>query len=89
VRLTGTTDRVRVLEDGRKGISDVKTGGRATEKDKSTGKLRAVTKGHHPQLGVYTLMAEAKPARCWTRRPKSSACRPPRARPAPRVRWPT
>jgi len=57
VRVTGTTDRVRQLEDGRKGISDVKTGGRATEKT-ATGGRRAVTKGHHIQLGIYTLMAE-------------------------------
>lgn len=57
VRVTGTTDRVRVLEDSRKGISDLKTGGRATEKTESGGR-RAVTKGHHIQLGIYTLMAE-------------------------------
>lgn len=57
VRVTGTTDRVRQIEDGRKGISDVKTGGRATEKAESGGR-RAVTKGHHIQLGIYTLMAE-------------------------------
>lgn len=57
VRVTGTTDRVRQLEDGRKGISDVKTGGRATEKVDGGGR-RAVTKGHHIQLGIYTLMAE-------------------------------
>lgn len=57
VRVTGTTDRVRQLVDGRKGISDLKTGGRATEKTESGGR-RAVTKGHHIQLGIYTLMAE-------------------------------
>jgi len=57
VRVTGTTDRVRQLQDGRKAISDVKTGGRATEKLESGGR-RAVTKGHHIQLGIYTLMAE-------------------------------
>lgn len=57
VRLTGTTDRIRLLEDGRKGASDLKTGGRATEKTES-GARRAVTKGHHIQLGIYTLMAE-------------------------------
>lgn len=57
VRVTGTTDRVRQLEDGRKGISDVKTGGRATETTEKGGR-RAVTKGHHIQLGIYTLMAE-------------------------------
>lgn len=57
VRLTGTTDRVRVLDDGSKGVSDLKTGGRATEKA-ADGSRRAVTKGHQMQLGVYTLMAE-------------------------------
>lgn len=57
VRVTGTTDRVRQLADSRKGISDLKTGGRATEKTESGGR-RAVTKGHHIQLGIYTLMAE-------------------------------
>lgn len=57
VRLTGTTDRVRQVADGRKGISDIKTGGRATEKTEAGGR-RAVTKGHHIQLGIYTLMAE-------------------------------
>jgi hypothetical protein len=57
VRLTGTTDRVRVLPDGSKGIADLKTGARATEKTPDGGR-RAVTKGHHIQLGIYTLMAE-------------------------------
>jgi hypothetical protein len=58
VRVTGTTDRVRVIEDGRKGISDVKTGSRATEKSEDGRGRRAVTKGHHIQLGIYTLMAQ-------------------------------
>jgi RecB family exonuclease len=58
VRLTGTTDRVRVLADGSKGITDLKTGGRATEKTEDGRGRRAVTKGHQMQLGVYTLMAE-------------------------------
>lgn len=57
VRVTGTTDRIRVADDGRKGISDLKSGGRATEKTADGGR-RAVTKGHHIQLGIYTLMAE-------------------------------
>lgn len=57
VRVTGTTDRVRRLADGRKGATDLKTGSRATEKTESGGR-RAVTKGHHIQLGIYTLMAE-------------------------------
>ena len=58
VRITGTTDRIRVLPDGSMGIADLKTGGRATEKTPDGGR-RAVTKGHHLQLGIYTLMAEA------------------------------
>lgn len=57
VRVTGTTDRIRITDDGRKGISDLKSGGRATEKTPDGGR-RAVTKGHHIQLGIYTLMAE-------------------------------
>jgi hypothetical protein len=57
IRVTGTVDRIRVLPDGRRGISDLKTGARATEKTDDGGR-RAVTKGHHLQLGVYTLMAE-------------------------------
>ena len=57
VRVTGTTDRVRLLDSGLRGISDLKTGGRATEKTPEGGR-RAVTKGHHLQLGIYTLMAE-------------------------------
>jgi hypothetical protein len=57
VRVTGTTDRIRITEDGQKGISDLKSGGRATEKTAEGGR-RAVTKGHHIQLGIYTLMAE-------------------------------
>lgn len=58
VRVTGTTDRVRVLQDGQRGISDLKTGARATEKTQDGSGRRAVTKGHHLQLGIYTLMAE-------------------------------
>jgi len=57
VRVTGTTDRIRIADDGRMGISDLKSGGRATEKTADGGR-RAVTKGHHIQLGIYTLMAE-------------------------------
>jgi RecB family exonuclease len=54
VRISGTTDRVRVTEDGREGISDIKSGGRAVAADG-----RAVTKGHHLQTGIYRIMAEA------------------------------
>jgi hypothetical protein len=57
VRVTGTTDRVRVLPDGSMGIADLKTGARATEKTPD-GKRRAVTAPHKLQLGIYTLMAE-------------------------------
>ncbi|HZR35145.1 MAG TPA: PD-(D/E)XK nuclease family protein [Nevskia sp.] len=53
VRVTGTTDRVRSLPDGREGISDLKSGAHAVGTDG-----RAVTKGHHLQLGIYQLMAE-------------------------------
>ncbi len=57
VRITGTTDRIRRTPDGSKGISDLKSGGRATEKTADGGR-RAVTKGHHLQLGIYVLLAE-------------------------------
>lgn len=57
IRVTGTTDRIRRLDDGRKGISDLKSGKRATEKA-ADGSRRAATAGHHLQLGIYTLMAE-------------------------------
>lgn len=53
VRITGTTDRVRATEDGREGISDIKSGSRAVSPDG-----RADTKGHHLQTGVYRLLAE-------------------------------
>jgi hypothetical protein len=50
--LTGTTDRVREI-DGKRGITDLKTGGRAVGTDG-----KAVTQGHAVQLGVYELLAE-------------------------------
>ena len=53
VRVTGTTDRVRVKRDGRKGISDLKSGARAVDTNG-----RASTKGRHLQTGIYKLMAE-------------------------------
>ena len=53
VRITGTTDRIRTDESGALGISDLKTGGTAVGADG-----RAVTKGHHLQLGIYQIMAE-------------------------------
>lgn len=53
IRLTGTTDRVRVTPDGRKGISDLKSGGKAVDTNG-----RANTKGRHLQTGIYKLMAE-------------------------------
>lgn len=56
VRVTGRTDRIRQLEDGSKGICDLKSGATATVE--VGGKRRANTKGHHLQQGVYTLMAE-------------------------------
>ena len=51
--LTGTTDRVRKTADGRLGIVDLKSGGRAVSAEGT-----AVTQGHAPQLGVYELLAE-------------------------------
>lgn len=57
VRVTGSTDRVRRDPGDRLGISDLKTGGKAVERT-DRGELRAVTKGHHLQLGIYQLMAE-------------------------------
>lgn len=53
IRLTGTTDRVRVTEDGKEGICDIKSGKTAVSADG-----RANTKGHHLQTGIYRLMAE-------------------------------
>lgn len=53
IALTGTTDRIRQLPDGRYGVSDLKTGSRAVGSDG-----RAVTSGHAAQLGVYELLAE-------------------------------
>jgi hypothetical protein len=61
VRLTGTTDRVRVYDNGSKGIQDFKTGGKAVE-GITSGQPRAVTKGHHLQVGAYTLMTEQETA---------------------------
>jgi hypothetical protein len=52
VRLTGTTDRVRRTPQG-SGIADLKSGKRAVGTDG-----KAVTQGHHVQLGVYSLLAE-------------------------------
>lgn len=57
IRVTGTTDRIRELPDGRKGITDLKSGKRATVKNPD-GTRRAETSSHHLQLGIYTLMAE-------------------------------
>lgn len=53
IALTGTTDRVRETADGRVGISDLKTGGRAVGADGTV-----TTTGHGPQMGVYELLAE-------------------------------
>lgn len=56
IRFTGTTDRIRELPDGRRGVSDIKSGARAVEGIKTT--PRAVTDKHGPQVGLYTLLAE-------------------------------
>lgn len=58
IRVTGTTDRIREDDDGRLGVCDLKSGKTATTEDKATGERVAVTRGHHIQLGIYTLMAE-------------------------------
>lgn len=52
IRITGTTDRVKITPGG-KGIVDLKSGKRSVGADG-----RAVTRGHHLQLGIYTIMAE-------------------------------
>lgn len=57
VRFTGTTDRIRETPDGRRGISDLKSGKRSVE-GVSSGAPRAVTTGRGPQVGLYTLLAE-------------------------------
>lgn len=53
VRLTGTTDRVRVTPDGQEGISDIKSGARAVDVNGKASK-----KGRHLQTGIYKIMAE-------------------------------
>lgn len=50
--LTGTADRIRVVDD-EFGLSDLKSGGRAVGSDG-----KAVTSGHGAQLAVYELLAE-------------------------------
>ena len=58
VRLTGTMDRARIRRAERGvGIADIKSGSSAVQKDAS-GNLRAVTKGHGPQVGTYELLYE-------------------------------
>lgn len=52
ITLTGTADRIRIVED-EFGLSDLKSGGRAVGSDG-----KAVTAGHGAQLGVYELLAE-------------------------------
>ena len=53
IRVTGTTDRIRLLADGRRGISDFKSGRTAVGAD---GKAKLGS--HHLQTGIYRLMAE-------------------------------
>jgi hypothetical protein len=57
IRLTGTTDRVRVDPDGKEGIGDLKSGKRAVGGVR-IGKPRALVKAHALQLGVYQILAE-------------------------------
>lgn len=52
IELTGTTDRVRVSEDGAVGIADIKTGAQAVS---AQGVVK--TSGHTSQLAVYELLA--------------------------------
>lgn len=52
VTLTGTADRIRVVDD-EFGLADLKSGGRAVGADG-----KAVTSGHGAQLAVYELLAE-------------------------------
>jgi hypothetical protein len=88
VCLTGTADRIRILADGRKGVSDLKSGARATEKTDDGGR-RAVTKGHHLRSASTPCWPSRKAASVSTRRPRSSACKPARKRPGPRATSPT
>lgn len=55
ILLRGKTDRVKIGSDGLLRIADIKTGKRAVSKE---GKVD--TRGHHLQLGIYTLIAEAR-----------------------------
>lgn len=52
IALTGTTDRVRLTEDGEIGIADLKTGATAVS---AQGEVK--TAGHVAQLAVYELLA--------------------------------
>jgi hypothetical protein len=53
LQVSGTIDRVRIHNDGPPGITDFKTGGTAVGTDGV-----ANTKGHHLQLGIYTVITE-------------------------------
>jgi len=53
ILITGTTDRIRQLDNGTKGISDVKTGKMAVGAD-GAAKIGC----HHIQLGIYTIIGE-------------------------------
>lgn len=53
ITLTGTTDRIRSVEHGGFGISDIKTGKNAVGADGTV-----ATKGHTYQIGVYELIGE-------------------------------
>ena len=53
IALTGTTDRIYLDSKGRRGIADLKTGGKAVDVNG-----KAVTKYHREQMGVYELLAE-------------------------------
>lgn len=53
ILLTGTIDRIRTTDDGKLGISDIKSGTRIID---TYGAVK--TNGHHLQLGIYQILAE-------------------------------
>lgn len=53
--LVGTLDRLRRTDSGQLAVSDIKSGARAVSAAGA-----AVTTGHAPQIGIYSLLAEAQ-----------------------------
>lgn len=59
IKLTGSTDRIRKTDDGRLGVSDLKSGKLAVKNGFDEGEdYIASTGNHHMQLGIYTLLSE-------------------------------